>query len=105
MKLRTLEIQYLPDSDLRPAPTNPRTHSDKQIGQIAECIKEFVFTDPPYNVPIDGHVCGLGSVQHREFAMATGEMSKPEFTDFLAIVLGHVAASSIDGSIHFVCMD
>jgi ParB-like chromosome segregation protein Spo0J len=34
-----------------------------------------VFTDPPYNVPIDGHVAGHGSVHHREFQMAVGEMS------------------------------
>jgi DNA modification methylase len=24
----------------------------------------MVFTDPPYNVPIAGHVSGLGAVQH-----------------------------------------
>ena len=36
---------------------------------------QMVFTDPPYNVPIDGHVCGLGAVRHREFAMASGEMT------------------------------
>ena len=40
----------------------------------------MVFTDPPYNVRIDGHVCGLGKVKHREFAMASGEMSEAEFT-------------------------
>ena len=34
-----------------------------------------VFTDPPYNVAIDGHVCGLGRIRHREFAMGAGEMS------------------------------
>src|SRR5262245_30234333 len=33
---------------------------------------EFVFTDPPYNVAIEGHVCGLGRMHHREFAMASG---------------------------------
>ena len=37
---------------------------------------DLVFTDPPYNVAIDGHVCGLGSVKHREFAFASGEMSR-----------------------------
>ena len=47
---------------------------------------EFVFTDPPYNVPIDGHVGGKGSVHHREFAMASGEMSQEEFTGFLTDV-------------------
>ena len=62
----------------------------------------MVFTDPPYNVPIDGHVSGLGKVQHREFAMATGEMSEAEFTGFLKIVLREPRRRIIDGSIHFV---
>lgn len=65
----------------------------------------LVFTDPPYNVPIDGHVCGLGSVKHAEFAMAAGEMSEAEFTGFLQRVLGQMAGASTDGAIHFVCMD
>ena len=43
----------------------------------------MVFTDPPYNVPIDGHVGGSGKIRHREFAMAAGEMSEAEFTKFL----------------------
>ncbi len=66
---------------------------------------QMVFTDPPYNVPIRGHVSGLGQVQHREFAMAAGEMSASEFTDFLKAVLGQMAGVSADGAIHFVCMD
>jgi hypothetical protein len=40
----------------------------------------MVFTDPPYNVPIDGHATGLGQIHHRSFAMATGEMSSPVST-------------------------
>ena len=44
---------------------------------------DLVFTDPPYNVPIDDHVSGLGAVKHREFAMAAGEMSEAAFTEFL----------------------
>ena len=43
----------------------------------------LVFSDPPYNVPIDGNVCGRGAVHHREFAMASGEMSPAEFIGFL----------------------
>jgi DNA modification methylase len=66
---------------------------------------QMVFTDPPYNVPIAGHVGGLGSIQHREFAMASGEMSPAEFTGFLQSVFGHLAAFSVDGAIHFQCMD
>jgi DNA modification methylase len=66
---------------------------------------DLVFTDPPYNVPIDGHVCGLGRVRHREFAMGAGEMSQSAFTGFLAETLGNAARSCRDGAIAFVCMD
>ena len=66
---------------------------------------QMVFTDPPYNVPIEGHVSGLGKVKHREFAMASGEMSRNQFTDFLARAFRNLADHSADGAIHFVCMD
>jgi DNA modification methylase len=64
-----------------------------------------VFTDPPYNVPIDGHASGLGKKQHRDFAMACGEMSPAEFTDFLGTVCKRLVSASRDGSIHFLCID
>ncbi|MEO0031657.1 MAG: hypothetical protein RIS94_1415 [Pseudomonadota bacterium] len=66
---------------------------------------DLVFTDPPYNVKIDGHVCGLGEVKHREFAFASGEMSRDVFTRFLTETLGHAAAAMRDGAIAFVCVD
>ena len=66
---------------------------------------DLVFTDPPYNVKIDGNVCGNGSVRHREFAFASGEMREDEFTYFLEVTLGHCARSLRDGGIAFVCMD
>lgn len=66
---------------------------------------DLIFTDPPYNVAIQGHVSGLGKVKHEEFAMASGEMSSPEFTTFLTTVLSHMANNSRDGSLHFICMD
>src|SRR5215207_1885499 len=66
---------------------------------------DLVFTDPPYNVPIDGHVCGLGQTRRREFAMGVGEMSSEVFTAFLRETLGNAAAISRDGAIAFVCMD
>jgi DNA modification methylase len=66
---------------------------------------EFVFTDPPYNVAIDGNVCGLGRIRHREFAMGCGEMSEVEFTTFLKTVFDRLAEHTIDGSIHQICMD
>lgn len=66
---------------------------------------DLIFTDPPYNVPIDGHVCGSGGIRHREFAMAAGEMSSAEFTEFLRTCLSNAADHSRDGAIAFVCMD
>jgi DNA modification methylase len=65
----------------------------------------MLFSDPPYNVKIDGHVGGLGAIRHDEFAMASGEMSAAEFTTFLETAFRNAAAVSIDGAIHFQCMD
>ena len=65
----------------------------------------FVFTDPPYNVPIDGHVCGLGRIRHKNFAMGCGEMSSAQFTDLLASVFKLLCCHSVDGAIHQCCMD
>ena len=65
----------------------------------------MVFTDPPYNVPIDGHVGGLGKTKHREFAMATGEMTEAEFISFLSSSFQYQKKHSVDGSLHYICMD
>jgi DNA modification methylase len=65
----------------------------------------MVFADPPYNVAIDGNVSGLGAVKHRDFAMASGEMSEAEFTNFLKRALSLHASHSSEGSLHFLCMD
>lgn len=66
---------------------------------------EMVVGDPPYNAPIDGHVCGLGKIHHPEFKMASGEMSETEFADFLKTAMEHLVRYSIDGSLHFLFMD
>ena len=65
----------------------------------------MIFADAPYNVPINKHVCGLGKVQHEEFAMAVGEMSQAEFTEFLRTVFGLLRSHSVNGSLHYLCMD
>jgi len=59
----------------------------------------MVFTDAPYNVPITGHVSGKGAIEHREFAMACGEMGALEFTAFLTQVCELLAQHSVDGAI------
>jgi DNA modification methylase len=79
----------------------PRSYQRLLQGKRAQ----MVFTDPPYNVRIAGNVSGLGKNQHREFAMASGEMTQREFTNFLRRALTNLAEFSADGSIHFICMD
>jgi DNA modification methylase len=66
---------------------------------------DVVFTDPPYNVPIHGHVSGKGQVRHREFLMASGQMTSAQFTRFLASALELLVRHSAPGSLHYVCMD
>lgn len=66
---------------------------------------DLVFTDPPYNVAIDGNVCGLGAIKHREFAFASGEMSRVQFIAFLTETLANISGAMRDGAIAFVCMD
>jgi hypothetical protein len=72
---------------------------------LADEKAAMVFGDFPYNVPILGHVSGLGRNVPREFAMASGEMSPAEFSGFLASTINLLTRHSTDGSIHFICMD
>ncbi len=66
---------------------------------------QLVFTDPPFNVKIRGHVSGKGRTKHREFAEASGEKTPAQFAKFLEDTLGLLAVHSEDGAIHFVCID
>lgn len=113
-----------PDDEVIPAvPENPRVQAgdiwqlgehrvgcgdgrdtaflQKLVGENAKIACAFL--DPPYNVKINGHANAKG--RHREFAMASGEMSETEFRAFLADTLGACAKVSRDGAVHFVCMD
>jgi DNA modification methylase len=74
--------------------------------QLLEVEKaELVIADPPYNVAIDGHVTGKGAIRHRDFVMASGEMSKEAFTEFLTTVFCCLVAHTTNGSIHYAFMD
>lgn len=66
---------------------------------------DMIFTDPPYNVTIDGNVSGRGRIHHREFVEASGEMSPQAFTEFLRLSLAAAAGVCRDGAIAFVCID
>jgi DNA modification methylase len=111
------------DEVIPPVPETPRTRpgdiwilGEHRVGcgdgRDAEFMQRVIgegarvdaaFLDPPYNVRIGGHAVAAGS--HREFAMASGEMSEAEFRTFLADTLGAAARLSRDGAVHFVCMD
>lgn len=113
-----------PDDEVIPAvPSNPRTKTgdiwvlgEHRVGcgdsRDAEFLRAVVgagekidaaFLDPPYNVKISGHANAKG--RHREFAMASGEMSEAAFRAFLVETLGAAAGVSRDGAVHFICMD
>ena len=81
--------------------TDEASYKKLMQGQLAQ----LVFTDPPYNVPIQGHVSGKGRIRHREFAVASGEMTDGQFTHFLTSVAHLLARHSVKGSMHYICMD
>lgn len=68
-------------------------------------VATMAFTDAPYNVPISGHVSGLGKKKHAEFQMASGEMSQSEFTEFLIKAIKEMVANLVDGAIFVFFMD
>jgi DNA modification methylase len=77
------------------------TFLERVIGEGAQI--DAAFLDPPYNVKINGHANAKG--RHREFAMASGEMTTSAFRTFLADTLGACAKVSRPGAVHFICMD
>jgi hypothetical protein len=68
-------------------------------------LAQMLVADAPYNVRIRGHAVGRGKTPHREFKMASGEMSEEAFTDFLAAFIRHAIAFSGNGSIHYLFID
>jgi hypothetical protein len=57
------------------------------------------FADPPYNVRMRD-IVGRGQVKHAEFAMASGELSRPDFVSFLKTSLEAAASVSANGAVH-----
>lgn len=66
---------------------------------------DMVFADPSYNVKINGHVCGTGSVKHDELKFASSEMASAQFTHFLRMAFERLCAFRKSGSLHYICMD
>jgi DNA modification methylase len=110
--------EFLPLNSQEPAVTKPgdvwicdqhrllcadATNKDSFSAAMETDLAEIVFADPPYNVPNAGHVTGRDGV--REFAMAHGEMSPSQFTDFLSVVFTNILARMVDGAVGYFCMD
>src|SRR5260370_14474523 len=68
-------------------------------------LAQMMVADPPYNVPITGHAMGRGKVRHREFQIASGEMSEATFTAFLETFIRQAILFSEDGAIHYLFID
>lgn len=79
--------------------------SDNYAHLLGNDNAEMAFVDPPYNVQIAGHVSGLGAVKHDNFAMASGELSCAEYIRFLKSSVSLAANRSVNGAIHFICID
>jgi DNA modification methylase len=129
--LRIASLDDMPERDDDPADAVPEVSAEPPISQIGDLWllgrhrvlcgnaldpeafatlmgeerAAMVFTDPPYNVPIEGHASGLGGIHHRPFPMASGEMDKAAFTSFLGRACRNLATFSAGGSLHYVCMD
>lgn len=65
---------------------------------------QMILTDPPFNDSV-ADIGSMGKIKHDEFAMASGEMSVTEFTNFLETFMQHAKNYSVDGSLHYLFMD
>ena len=74
---------------------------DRLVGSSRAAM---AFLDVPYNVRVRS-IGGRGRVKHAEFAFASGEMTPPEYVEFLEGALGNATRVSRDGAVHFVCCD
>lgn len=63
----------------------------------------MVLTDPPFNDAVK-NICGNGAIKHKEFAMASGEMTEAEFIEFLKAVIWHLMNHSTNGSLAYIFM-
>lgn len=69
-------------------------------GSVADCV----VTDAPFNLSARS-ITGLGKHRHKDFAMAHGEMSERDFTEFLTTFLRLAKSSAKSGSIFYLFMD
>jgi len=71
VRIRDLQVESLPLDALKPRARNPRTHSKKQLCQIAESIKTFGWTNP---ILIDADNCMMAGHGRLAAAMLSNSM-------------------------------
>lgn len=110
-------VPYIPENEIVTRPSDVWCIGDHRIicgnsldaatfeTLLGTCQADMVLQDPPYNVKISGHVCGSGNVRHKEFQMASGEMSTDEFTQFLRKNFDLCAKHSRPGALQYNFMD
>ena len=96
------DLFHLGNHRLKVGDARDRSAYDQLMGSETA---DMAFLDPPYNVPIQGNAAGHGRIKYREFAHASGELTSPQFTQFLKDALGTCARFITDGGIVYVCMD
>jgi DNA modification methylase len=79
--------------------------SEAYEASLGPDLAQMIIADPPYNVRIHGHAVGRGKKHHREFKMASGEMSEEAFTAFLETFIREAISFSENGSIHYLFID
>src|SRR6516225_3641281 len=79
-------------------------NADDLVRLMGESRAAMAFLDPPYNVRVRD-IVGRGQIKHSEVAMASGELSRAGFVEFLKQSLAAVTAVSQDGAVHYACMD
>ncbi len=78
--------------------------SESYAAIMGDTKAQMVLTDAPYNVRIK-NIGSMGKIKHDEFAMASGEMTSDEFTEFLGTFMRHAKDYSADGALHYFFMD
>ena len=81
------------------------TKRDSYLTVLAGEIADAVFTDCPWNIPIDGFVSGLGKVKHKNFKSGAGEMSAAQFATFCEEFHRWSSDNLNEGGAFFSCID
>ena len=81
--------------------TDPISYTIVLNGELAD----IVFTDCPWNIPIEGFVSGLGKTKHKDFKMGAGELSAEDFAAFCNLFHQLCAVHLAEGAAFYSCID